>query len=218
MTQMKICTVCQVEKPITDFYKDSRNPDGHRGSCKECTKRYNAALKAKKEAENPESVPKKEKKAPGRKQKPVTHPSQLRVKEFEWTTQKMDVAYALADGKKTKKAVCEEFGITPQTLSNWLQHTNFKLKVEELVLTHDLCSRIGLIKMATATLEKKLETVADDKTTALEWAKFQKELLGLDAIEPTNEIKITINAPTTQTVEVEYDADYEEEDDEEWEQ
>jgi hypothetical protein len=70
--------------------------------------------------------------------------------------------------------------------------------------------------MATATLEKKLETVADDKTTALEWARFQKELLGLDAIEPTNEIKITINAPTTpETIEVDIeDVDYEEVDDE----
>jgi transposase-like protein len=209
MTETKTCTVCQVEKSIDDFYKDSRNPDGRRGSCKECTKKYNAALKAKKEKENPKPEPEKVKKAPGRKQIPVTHPSQLRVKDFEWTELKIDVAHALADGKKTKKAVCEEFGISPQTLSNWLQHTNFKLKVEELVLTHDLCSRIGLIKAATQALELKLENVANDKTTALEWMKLQKELLGLDAIEPTNEIKITINTPTPQVIEVE-DVEYEE--------
>lgn len=36
---MKTCTLCKVEKQLTEFYKDSKNRDGRNSNCKECTKK-----------------------------------------------------------------------------------------------------------------------------------------------------------------------------------
>ena len=35
---MKVCFKCNIEKPITDFYKHKKMFDGHLGKCKDCTK------------------------------------------------------------------------------------------------------------------------------------------------------------------------------------
>ncbi len=34
----KICTCCKTEKPLSEFYKDSRRKDGKQTSCKSCCK------------------------------------------------------------------------------------------------------------------------------------------------------------------------------------
>jgi len=36
----KICAGCETEKPISEFYKQSRNSDGHYSKCKSCTIKY----------------------------------------------------------------------------------------------------------------------------------------------------------------------------------
>ena len=33
---MKKCKECQIEKPLTEFYKDKLSADGHRNNCKVC--------------------------------------------------------------------------------------------------------------------------------------------------------------------------------------
>lgn len=33
---MKVCTKCQAEKPLDEFYRDSSKSDGHRYDCKKC--------------------------------------------------------------------------------------------------------------------------------------------------------------------------------------
>lgn len=37
---MKICTVCYIEKNLTDFNKHKDSIDGHRGQCRECQSKY----------------------------------------------------------------------------------------------------------------------------------------------------------------------------------
>ena len=37
---MKVCTKCNVEKELSEFYKDIRSTDNHWSSCKECAKQY----------------------------------------------------------------------------------------------------------------------------------------------------------------------------------
>lgn len=36
----KICTKCKLDKPLSDFYKLTRAPDGHQYHCKACSAVY----------------------------------------------------------------------------------------------------------------------------------------------------------------------------------
>lgn len=38
---MKLCKLCKVEKPGTEFYRTKMTKDGLRGHCKQCIKEYN---------------------------------------------------------------------------------------------------------------------------------------------------------------------------------
>ena len=42
---MKKCTKCEIEKPLNEFNKMSASKDGHRPSCKACSKQYRAQNK-----------------------------------------------------------------------------------------------------------------------------------------------------------------------------
>lgn len=33
----RICSACKIEKPITEYHKQSKNKSGYQGHCKECT-------------------------------------------------------------------------------------------------------------------------------------------------------------------------------------
>src|SRR5882672_8938053 len=37
----KVCTLCNVEKPFSEFAKQKRNWDGRQTWCRECTRKYN---------------------------------------------------------------------------------------------------------------------------------------------------------------------------------
>ena len=42
---MKICSKCKQEKPLKDFGKDKRKPDGHKYQCKDCHNSQNKAFR-----------------------------------------------------------------------------------------------------------------------------------------------------------------------------
>lgn len=44
---MKICSTCNISKPLKDFYKKKSNSDGYDNNCKECKRNYDKAYYAK---------------------------------------------------------------------------------------------------------------------------------------------------------------------------
>jgi hypothetical protein len=67
----RICLQCQERKPLTDFHKDTKSPDGHRKRCRECCNAL--ARQARIRTETPPDT-RKEKKAirqPQKARKPV---------------------------------------------------------------------------------------------------------------------------------------------------
>jgi hypothetical protein len=54
---IKACTVCGVVKPLTEYHRNSRHPDGHRARCKDCCN----AQRRKDYAEHPEPEGRKQK-------------------------------------------------------------------------------------------------------------------------------------------------------------
>jgi len=38
MKQTKVCTACKETKPLSEFYADKRQRDGHYSSCKACVR------------------------------------------------------------------------------------------------------------------------------------------------------------------------------------
>lgn len=44
---MKICLSCQAEKPLEDFYKQTKSSDGYQRYCKKCSNRFSAKSEAK---------------------------------------------------------------------------------------------------------------------------------------------------------------------------
>ena len=46
----KKCSKCGEEKPLTEFYRDKKSPDGHTYRCKECARRAGKEFRARKKA------------------------------------------------------------------------------------------------------------------------------------------------------------------------
>lgn len=44
---MKKCSTCQIEKTLTEFYKDSKAKTGHSSRCKDCSREYHRQWSAK---------------------------------------------------------------------------------------------------------------------------------------------------------------------------
>ncbi|GAB2540039.1 hypothetical protein [Rufibacter soli] len=54
----KVCIRCNIEKPLTEFFKDRRLRDGHFGRCKECSREWvqNPEVKARRSRQSGESI------------------------------------------------------------------------------------------------------------------------------------------------------------------
>lgn len=52
----KTCSTCKEDRPIWQFYADSRRADGHRGSCKYCERKTHDSLKLRSKLGLPSAV------------------------------------------------------------------------------------------------------------------------------------------------------------------
>ncbi len=105
---MKVCFKCDKEKPVEEFYKHERMPDGYLGKCKECTKsdvRKNYSDKREQYAE----YERERFKRPERKAKAIEYQRQRREKNPEKYKATTAVGNAIRDGR-LKKQPCEVCG------------------------------------------------------------------------------------------------------------
>ena len=97
---------------------------------------------------------------------------------FQWTGQRKKAALLISEGTKTIDEIWVEVGVHERTLFDWRQHPIFQAEVSRLTLANEKATREGLLRLAYKAIEKKIGSVADDRSTVLEWTKFIADLQG----------------------------------------
>lgn len=93
---------------------------------------------------------------------------------FNWTTQRVTAAAALAAGA-TQVRAAEEAGVTDRTLRNWLAHPDFEGEVDRLTLMTGISTRAERLRLAKRVI-KQFEDEGTGKLATgrdlLDWIKF----------------------------------------------
>lgn len=125
---MKPCFKCGCEKPLTDFYKHKKMPDGHLNKCKECTKKdvssnYRKNIEHYKEYERKRA--RKPDRVKARSDYSKTEAGKAAHKKSckKWVERNpvkrlanIMVGNAVASGKLEKPDNCESCGIVPRRI------------------------------------------------------------------------------------------------------
>lgn len=110
------------------------------------------------------------------KKKPSENPNNIEV--FKWTPQRKKAALLLSEGTKTYEEVAETVRIHISTLWLWRQYDEFLKEVDRLTLENEKATKAGLLRIAIKALNDKKDNIANDKNTALDWAKFIADIQG----------------------------------------
>ena len=97
---------------------------------------------------------------------------------FTWTGPRKKAALLISEGMKNYEEIAEEVGVHRKTFWEWRQHPIFQAEVSRLILANEKATREGLLRLAYKAIEKKIGSIADDKSTVLEWSKFIADLQG----------------------------------------
>ena len=97
---------------------------------------------------------------------------------FLWTEKRKKASRLISEGVKNYEDISEEVGVHRETFWEWRQHPIFQAEVSRLTLANEKATREGLLRLAYKAIEKKIGSVADDRSTVLEWTKFIADLQG----------------------------------------
>lgn len=97
---------------------------------------------------------------------------------FKWTGQRKNAALLISEGTKNYEEIALEVRVHISTLWEWRQHPIFQEEVSRLILANEKATREGLLRLAYKAIEEKIGSIADDKSTVLEWSKFIADLQG----------------------------------------
>ena len=75
--------------------------------------------------------------------------------------------------------IAEDFNISNVTISRWKEYPEFLAKVDEFTLLHENGSKAGLLRECYKGLDKKRDTIDDDRSTHLDYVKQISEIQGL---------------------------------------
>ncbi len=97
---------------------------------------------------------------------------------FKWTGQRKRAALLIAEGRKKYEEIALDIGVHYVTFWEWRQHPIFQAEVSRLILANEKATREGLLRIAYKAIEEKIDGVAGDRSTVLEWSKFIADLQG----------------------------------------
>ncbi|MDD3511981.1 MAG: phBC6A51 family helix-turn-helix protein, partial [Fermentimonas sp.] len=120
---------------------------------------------------------------------------------FIWTGPRTKAANLISEGIKNYEEIAEEVGVHRKTFWVWRQHPIFQAEVSRLTLSNEKATREGLLRLAYKAIEKKIGSIADDKSTVLEWSKFIADLQGFlkQKVELDANMKHDIHDPSKMT-------------------
>lgn len=130
------------------------------------------------------------------KQKPVTNSN-----VFIWTGQRKKAALLISEGTKNYEDIASEVGVHRKTFWEWRQHPIFQAEVSRLTLANEKATKEGLLRIAYRAIEEKIDSVAGDRSTVLEWSKFIADIQGhtKQKIELDANMKHEVNNPAEMT-------------------
>ena len=110
----KVCTKCGEDKPLTEFYRDSRRSDGLTSSCKKC----NNFLKAEYRKANPEKMKARD---------AAYHKANLEKKKAYWSE------YYKANQEKLKAYWAEYYKANPEKRkAYWAAYRAYQKEMSEM--------------------------------------------------------------------------------------
>lgn len=113
-------------------------------------------------------------KKPKNKDKPPRNPE-----VFKWTPQRKQAALLLSLGTKNYEEVAAEVRVHYSTLWEWRKNPLFLAEVDRLTLENERATKAGLLRLAFKAIDKKVNSLKDDKNTVLDWAEFVSTLQGI---------------------------------------
>jgi len=141
---MKKCFKCNIEKPLTEFYKHKQMADGHLNKCKECNKK-DVKENRENNSEYYKEYERERAKLPHRVKAREDYAKTDQGKEkgnnakIKWTRRNpikrmasIIVGNAVRDGKLTKNYTCESCFATPQRIHGHHDDYAFPLVVRWL--------------------------------------------------------------------------------------
>lgn len=111
---------------------------------------------------------------PRKRVKPPRNPN-----VFNWTPQRKQAALLLSLGTKNYEEVAADVRVHYSTLWEWRKNPIFLAEVDRLTLENERATKAGLLRLAFKAIDKKENSLKDDKNTVLDWAEFVSGLQGI---------------------------------------
>lgn len=167
---MKICTKCNIEKPLSDFSKDSKGKFGVKSKCKQCIKEYdkanyNTEAKQKYYLDNKEKINEQSKKTYNNNKEYYIEKNKQYGKDNPGVRRKATAKYLKANPEYYKTYRKERYNTDPQ----------FKLRIilgnrlNEILKKNKTYKTSNIIELLGCSLEEVKKHIENQFTDDMNW-------------------------------------------------